>query len=330
MIGRTSHFPASCLLTVAGFSLTVPLLARAEPVAAPTAEWNLEGAGGLTLPDNAPELQALGKALDGQTARLDLVIAGSGKIEACTVAAGAPPHTAAPALCDALTRLAIFARDPRLELPTAARLAVSATAFSEVAPLLPVRFAGKSDYGANAVLFLALDGSCSMRSLRVASRYEGTICSAWAAKGKPGLIRVGGQGTADVEVLIDRAATPSYWFSIGDAISQTGQTLSSLGDPPADRVIQPGQGRLRVAIGSQDYPPRAIREAVAGRVKVWVGFDRTGTPRTCRPVQSSNGAYLANMTCRTLFLKASYEFAEDAEQFTGIRYAPAAINWALP
>lgn len=320
---------AGMFLGVLAAVCSTPVFAQAPAEPAP-AEWNYEGAGKLAYSEADPRFQALGPGLERQSARVVVALGASGKVENCAAATGAPSNPVVPELCAALEQGATFERDPRLELPPAANLAVSAYAFAAYAPQIPVRFAGERAIGAPVHILEQPDGTCRMLGMSLAPGHEAEICAAWKAKGRPGEKTGDPRMGTMVEVMLDRTQPATYALSIGGAISQTGPALSSLGEPAAERTLGPEQGKVAVPIASDDYPSRALREGLAGRVVVWLAFDREGKPHACRPFSSSNSAYLANVTCDLLLRKARFAFARDAPVFDGLRYARAAIYWALP
>lgn len=102
-------------------------------------------------------------------------------------------------------------------------------------------------------------------------------------------------------------------------------------DPPlADEVLWPEQGVLVTSFDQLDYPREALLHEISGLVKVLVGFDRAGTPKSCRPLRSDNSTYLGNATCRIAMQRVSFDFQRDVPQFEGERYYAVPVNWVIP
>ena len=101
--------------------------------------------------------------------------------------------------------------------------------------------------------------------------------------------------------------------------------------PAADeQLLTRADGRIVASLGAYDYPPRALREGLEGRVKVLLGFDRTGVTRSCRPLSSANSSYLANAGCAVLVPKTHFAFTQPSQAFDGLRYLIVPINWTIP
>lgn len=291
------------------------------------ASWNLDGAGKFLLDTDEDGVLALGPMLRAGPYRVDVAVSMDGLLSDCRAANGQVPAAVVAQLCPVLAERARFARNPRMEVPLGARLTVSAQALDAVVPMLPIRVVGQGERGVPVTLTEQSDGSCAV-SARVASGHDREICAAWQAAGRPGL--VAGAGRLQAQFQIAEGFIPGYQLAIGAAISQTGPARSSLGDPdPAARLTN-ADGQLSLAIASEDYPTRALRDGLAGRVVAWIGFDRAGVARRCRPVESSNSAYLANASCDVVLRRARYAFAAGHAPFEGLRYTRASVVWTLP
>lgn len=319
-----------CALAALPLTLSYQSAQAADPVGPAPAEWNLDGAGKLVLPENSPELVALGERLSARSVKVDVTVDAAGALTDCHAVAGENEAGVVPDLCAALLKVGKFERDPRFELPGNAHLVVSAFAARAYSPVMPVRFTKQGDETVRVFVAEEADGSCSVTSLSTRLGPDEVICAAWRAKGHPKAGRLYGGKFAWLDIPVDFGTVVGFEPLIGtDSIAQTGPTRSSLPDPEEALLLQPEDGQLQVALASGDYPTRASRDEIAGRIVAWLGFGRDGVARTCRPVESSNSAYLANASCDALLRKARFVFAEGAESYEGLRYAKAPIHWSL-
>lgn len=313
-----------------------PLLKAGEvvldgPEGPRAAAWNLDGAGRASLANDDPQLQALGAALAGRGLNVDLGVAPDGAFGDCRIPAGQQNAGMGAQLCAALVRRGTFARNAKLELPADARLSIFVSATRQWAPALPVRFVADPAGWTSVSITEQADGSCRAEALTIVPGYDAPICDAWRAAGRPGLTQSGAVRYGSVSIALDAAGTARYDFQLGSwGIAQKGEVRSGLGDPAPGLRLGTEDGRISLALESDDYPVRALREEMEGRVVVWIGFDGTGVGRSCRPIQSSNSAFLANASCTVFLRRARYAFAEGRAAFAGLRYARAAVVWKLP
>jgi len=314
--------------------LAMPLAsALAQTSAAPLPQplpWGLDGAGKITVPDDVATLPEFGLALSRYAPKVDVIVSQSGQIDRCSAAEQLSPDAVVDQLCNLLKNSGRVDRASGLEFPASSRLRIQASALPRYTPKQPIKVvANSSDKRAVfAEIVEGADGSCGVVSRSLAEEFQDAICKAWVAKGRPGQPVPSGTGSVGIGVIVDDLVAPVFTRSFEWVFSEGGLTSSSLGDPDPGVTLTPAAGRLQVAIG--EYPARALRAGMAAKVKVWVGFDRTGKVLSCRPVQSTNGSYLANTTCLTMLKRARFEFAADAPQFSGVRYVSKTVAWAVP
>ncbi|KUR71738.1 hypothetical protein AQZ52_09075 [Novosphingobium fuchskuhlense] len=296
----------------------------------PPLPWGLDGAGKITVADEGPLLPSFGFALERYAPKVDLIIADAGRIDQCGAADQLVPGAVVEQLCEVLKRAGRVEFPAGVELPANGRLRIQASARPLYTPKQPIRVvANASDkHAVQAEIREGPDGSCGLLSRNLADGFEDAICKAWIAKGRPGRPNPAGTGGSAIGVVVDDQAPPVFTRSFEWVFSEGGPTASSLGDPEARVTLAAADGRLVITM--TDYPSRALRARMEARVKVWIGFDRTGKALSCRPVESSNGAYLANVTCLAMLRRARFEFAADAASFSGIRYVSKAVRWAVP
>lgn len=130
----------------------------------------------------------------------------------------------------------------------------------------------------------------------------------------------------------------NYHTSVGLSFATAdGEPLFSLSTSSfpnlEDRPIIFGDGaipvegqRLRaqdVTIAPMDYPLRALRNEVTGRVAVAITFDAEGKAASCRPIRSSFTARLAYETCKAAQRAVRLKQPPDARPYV------LAIYWAL-
>ena len=314
--------------------LAMPLAsAFAQTTAAPLPQslpWGLDGAGKITVPDDVATLPKFGFELNRYTPKVDLIVAQSGQIERCSAADQQSPKAVVDQLCNLLKNSGRVDHASGLEFPANSRLRIQANALPHYTPKQPIKVVANSSdkRAAFAEIREGSDGSCGVVSRSLAEEFQDAICKAWVAKGRPGQPVPSGTGFIGIGVIVDDLVTPVFTRSFEWVFSEGGSTSSSLGDPDPGVTLTAADGRLQVAIA--EYPARALRAGMGARVKVWVGFDRTGKALSCRPVQSSNGTYLANTTCLTMLKRARFEFAANAAQFSGVRYVSKTVAWAVP
>ncbi|BEU99903.1 energy transducer TonB [Novosphingobium olei] len=308
-------------------------LGRRWPRLAPehATTWDLDGGGALDFVGQDAALQALDAKLAAQSATVDMVGAPGGAVVSCQEAQGVPHNPAAQDLCRVALAGARFGQQPGLELPAKVRLRVSASARQTYHPAQPIRFGSLVGGNGFAVFKQKPDGTCNVFTLDLADEDRAAMCAAWLAAGKPGRELVPGLGDFEIAVAPDFAAPAGYRRDIGaDMPRNDGPVTSALGDPAADLQLGNEMGNARISLQSGDYPARALRANIGAKVRVWIGFSRDGKPGSCRPVESSNGSYLANTTCMAMMRGARFDFAPGTPAFQGLRYLAKTVSWAIP
>lgn len=314
---------AANLVFVAGQAL-------AQGAPQPDAVWNLDGGGELSIVDQDAALEALDARLAAQSATVDLTGAPDGAVTSCNEARGVPHSSAAKDLCRALLSGGRFRQQQGLELPANVRLRVRGSAQRIYRPAQPIRFGGPAERIGAAVFKQWPDGKCSVVAHDLAEEDGAGMCAAWIAAGKPGLLD-SATDEVKVSVLPDLLAPAVFRRDIAaDMPRNDGPVTNALGDPPVEARLGEEMGSAKVLVGTNDYPARALRAAIGANVRVWIGFGRNGKPGSCRPAESSNGAYLANVACLIVLRRARFYFAPGTPDFQGLRYLSKTIKWTIP
>ncbi len=280
----------------------------------------------------------------------EIVFDRAGRTVSCIPGSSGIEARAEEALCSQIKAQARFHNDFGFGLPyDVGRPSFSMRLKPAIAPNKPIAF---SPAGKGEAFTLVMTGKvgaagCSILYNPFGVADSEAVCKAWIAAGRPGLsTRPSSQrATGKPKRARIAARTPSRSDLVEVFIKVDLNAREVLLDErlllknldivypavPLDQSTpKVGNGTLQNSISSTGYPRQALIEEIGGRVKVIVGFEREGSPLSCRPVQSSGTAYLDNATCEIAMRRLRYEFSPEAPAFRGMRYTVADVRWVIP
>ena len=135
----------------------------------------------------------------------------------------------------------------------------------------------------------------------------------------------------------DMRSPPDITRRDGDGPGELGK-----GAPPSERSDEPLPiaqgpappddarpiGRAGDWIGTDDYPPTALRMGYEGRVRVTVAVDQAGRPTGCAVRRSSGHWSLDNATCAAMINRGRFDIARDGPRVR--HWTSPVIRWVLP
>ena len=290
---------------------------------------DLTGVGYLDFTFDEQAFAGYGPALERSPADLDVDVDASGKVVACSVSAGAAPDSAAAgrSLCAAILHSG-KARIPPWYAPAMAggRIAQRLYAARTVVPQRPIRFVDPPQ--GTPLTVMDFQGHCIVIVPSLGSRDRDAVCAAFVAAGRPHLETTG--AVAKLGLAIVEGEQPYHVWN-GERIADRGAAVDFGVTLSIDEHrLGASDGQLTSTVGPMDYPARALREELEGRVLVLIGYDRTGEAQSCRPMRSANSSYLGNASCAVLVRKTRFAFLPSAPMFDGLRYRAVPIDWVVP
>lgn len=257
------------------------------------------------------------------TAIVYLKIDRAGGVKDCNSAVAAPEPV--KAMCHQFMSKARFRFTSAPEVQFNTGILAIAVAARKVVPIeLPPRLVAR-DSGVQFFVGESKDQGC----IAVGPGSDAAakaVCKAWQAAGKPGERLDGGFVSAVVTVAPDPKGKIVYEVGKLDLPATRGPIYLApdLGAP--GEKLTSADGRLDAHL---EYPTRALRYELAGRVTIWLGISRDGKPRSCHPVYSEDGALLATETCSGLMRTSKFQFAPGASSYEGVRYLGVPVVWAV-
>jgi hypothetical protein len=306
-------------LPILAVLLTSPTVAEQTPV--PTSP-DLTGLGTFDFPFNPTAFSEFAASLVDDTVDITVTIDKAGAVTTCAVAP--PTNEAGARLCEAAQQGHL--QVPQWYKPTMAgghfTLHLDAAVHRAV-PVKPVQFV-KAPQGLIVRLAVA-SGKCLVVDPRMDQTDQDAVCAAFDAAGRPGLKADGTWLYTDTALLVD-ADRQDYDVETVPVYPDRGQAVDFVQPPDPVTLLGKVDGRLHAELPGESYPKMVIQ----GTAGVLLGFDRTGTALTCRPVKSTDSSFLAWWTCDKLVRYARFDFAPGAPNYAGLRYFYASIRWTFP
>lgn len=311
-----------------------PAIAMVQPF--DPERFDLSGMADLQFDSNAPGFAEIAPALSAvsywyftkgakraESSVVRLRVDRVGAIKACEPAEDAPPPV--KAMCPLLVREGTVRIDAKVDVSfNLGMLDVGVAARATADVERPIKFVSQAD-GAKFVVIASADGTCLGLGPSVPETGE-IVCKAWRAAGMPGGEARENATLAEVTVASKRGTVPQYEVGAIPFPATRGQIYL------AESMSAPGP-QLNVADGTLDahpgYPTPAARYEMEGKVVVWLGIDRQGNPKNCRPVYSQDGAWLATATCAELIRTSKFKFSDNAPRYEGLRYRGVPVVWTL-
>ena len=306
-------------LPILAVLLGSPTVAAQTPVASSP---DLTGLGNFDFPFNPAAFSEFAASLVEDTVDITVTIDKAGAVAACVVA---PPDSKAGArLCKAAQQGHL--QVPQWYKPTMAgghiTLHLDAVVHRAV-PVKPVQFV-KATQGLMVRLAVTA-GKCLVVDPMMDQTDQVAVCAAFDAAARPGLKADGTWLYTDIPLLVD-ADKQDYDLETVPVYPDRGEAVEFVQPPDPVTLLGKVDGRLRAELPGESYPKMVIQ----GTAGVLLGFDRTGTALTCRPVKSTDSSFLAWWTCHKLVRYARFDFAPGAPNYTGLRHFYASIRWTFP
>ncbi|MCB2083473.1 MAG: energy transducer TonB [Sphingomonadaceae bacterium] len=296
-------------------------------------------------------LQVLGPLEYGGSQDVDLYVDRDGSPKDCLPVNLALPKQAVDTLCQSLIETAKVRIPDWYALPSnyarlGVKLATPAPATHEVVSSVPDGKAGGTvkfdvyrltrESGAVDQCRVSFDGS----DMKFAEKDMVLVCElfrtdeTWRAQScRAKSADSAGPLTFSCKVairLVDPAADRYYVaFAWPDGRSRTPRYLPRLSHEYPD-LLTSEAGITPESARRINYPTRALREGLAGRVEMVAGIGNDGRVRSCRPIGTSGHVILDNDSCNQLVRSARFAFVRNAGDFDGLKYQVVAIRWTLP
>jgi hypothetical protein len=247
--------------------------------------YDLQGIGDLEFQFDTDAFKDYGPALSQAPIGVLVTIGADGVVTACNLssAASEPATAAAQRLCVAI-RLGHFVL-PAWYTPYmhGGHIGLSLSASRGVVPVKPIRFVNVAQGEPTNLMFLF--GKCFLGKPSMARVDDDAVCAAFEAAGRPNLTGTPPTQSAHFGLPVQPDAHPYLSYTYPQ-IADRGLNVEFAPMPASDgNFLSASDGRIVASIGQYDYPPLALREGLEGQVKVLLGYDRTGTARSCRPLR---------------------------------------------
>jgi hypothetical protein len=280
---------------------------------------DLTGLGRFDFPFDAADFSEFASSLVDDTVDITLTIDKRGAVTACDISPTA--SGAGPRLCQAAQKGRMLVPYWYTATMQGGHIGLHLDAvLARAVPVRPIQFV-EGPRGLPVRLAVA-SGKCTVVDPKMNSVDRDAVCAAFDAAGRPGLRGNQAYQFTDISLLVD-AGKQDYNIYTSPLSTDKGKPVEFVS--PAETLPRLGaaDGKLNAQL-SYDRYPRIVNE---GTARVLIGFDRTGTAQTCRPVSSTNSSYLANWTCGALISNVRFDFVSGAPRFEGLRYLVVPVRW---
>jgi hypothetical protein len=275
-------------------------------------------------------LEPFGPSLAANEAVVSAEIDPSGIVAKCDIATGTSElsATAAQRFCMAILKGHFEASEWYRPYMQGGHIDFSLRSEQTVRPVKPIKFLDPP-LGAPVSIAYLSDRGCMVGRPTMSSSDSAAVCKAYEAAGRPHLTGTPPFLSASVGIALEGGPSP-YKIYTYPHIADRGQAVGFQTRYPEELPLSRSEGRFSAKVAPNAYPSLALREGLEGKVSVMLGFDRSGTARSCRPVSSESSTLLANMTCGVLVRNSRFNFVSDEPQFTDLRYLVVPMIWVIP
>lgn len=295
---------------------------------------DLTGAGFLDFALDSAPLLPFAATIHGKTIDFSLGITKDGVVNSCVTFSSDAMPDLERIYCDQVVGKAHFIFWDGFEMPSGSgqiHRALTAERHGEL--IKPYRIVADGEGLPLTVVSTSLN-DCFIRRYTFTEAEIDSICATWKAAGRPGLRKKSTYQIAGIKLATnptrgDKAKSFSLYEY--EFVRDKGKAAAfNVHWPQKNEVLSKDDGRVNSSISSNDYPSRALREEIDGGVELIVGYSRSGSAISCQPVSSTNTAYLANVSCRSVIIHTSFEFNRNAPSFDGLRYRLIPLRWFIP